>query len=201
MALRLACGFFGEALADFIAESFAVHGFAFELRAGGLYHRAHLFQRVGPGFGDGFFDGAAHFVIAGSGGQILFDNFYFLGFFIGEILTSALCELLDGFLALLDERLQDLQGLHIVEWAHFVNFFELERAFDHAQDAEAQLVLFFHGSGQVALDAVNVSHSLSPDLRTRIAHRFRFAARCGAKCDSKDLYIAFDRVGVSRYAS
>ena len=90
-------------------------------------------------------------------------------------------ELFDGFLALLDESLQDLQGLHIVERAHFVDFLELERAFDHAQDAQAQLVLFLHGGGKIALDAVNVSHSVVPRFAnqnsTRISNRARAKGR------------------------
>src|SRR5260370_35568164 len=83
-ALRFARGFFAEALADFIAERFAVHGFAFEFRARSLHYPAHLFQRVCAGFGDGFFDGASHFVIAGSGGPKLLDVSFFLGLFMRE---------------------------------------------------------------------------------------------------------------------
>ncbi|MFZ1033311.1 MAG: hypothetical protein WAN72_15060 [Candidatus Acidiferrales bacterium] len=145
--LWFAGGFFCEALADFVAERFAVHGFAFEFGACGFDHRAHLLQRIGAGFDDGFVDSAKHLVVAGRGGQILLDNFYFLGFFVSEVLAAALGKLLDGFLALFDESLQHLQGFHVVERAHFVNFLELERALHHAQDAETQLVLFFHGSG------------------------------------------------------
>jgi hypothetical protein len=151
-------GFFGEAFADFVAEHFAVNRFAFELGAGGFYYCAHLFQRIGAGFSDGGLDGAMHFVVAGSGGQIFFDDGNFLGFLVREILAAALGELFDGFFALLDEGLQNLQRFEIVKRAHFVDFFEFQGAFDHAQDAEAQLVFFLHGRGEVALNFFDVSH-------------------------------------------
>jgi len=37
-------GFFRQAFTNFVAEQFAVNGFAFELGARGFYHRAHLFE-------------------------------------------------------------------------------------------------------------------------------------------------------------
>src|ERR1700733_2664156 len=62
------CGLFRQALANFVAEQFAVNGFAFEFGARGFYDVAHLFQGVRAGFSDGFLDGTLHFNVAGSGG-------------------------------------------------------------------------------------------------------------------------------------
>ena len=36
-------GFFRQAVADAVAEGFAVDGFSFQARAGGFHYRAHLF--------------------------------------------------------------------------------------------------------------------------------------------------------------
>ena len=99
-----------------------------------------------------------NFVVAGSGRQIFLDDGDFFGFFVREILAAALGELIDGFAALLDQGLQNLQGFQIVERTHFFDFLVLQGAFDHAQDAEAQLVFFLHGGGQVALNAFDVAH-------------------------------------------
>src|SRR5580692_5419166 len=199
-------GFFREALADFVTEQFAVNGFAFEFGARGFYHPAHLFQGIGAGFGNGFFDGAMHFVVAGSGGQIFFDDGDFFGFLVRQIFAAALAELFDGFLALFDERLQDLQRLEIVERAHFVDFFELQSAFDHAQDTEAQLVLLFHGRGEVALNFFDVSHWLSPEVQPEYhtdngarshLHPDLHAAR---DLNSHDSHNGFDSAAGSHYA-
>ena len=176
-------GFFGEAVADFVAEQFAVNGFAFEFGARGFYDGAHLFQGIGAGFGDGVLDGAMHFVVTGSGGQIFFDDGDFFGFFVREILAAALGELLDGFLALFDEGLQNLQGFQIVERAHLVNFFELQGAFDHAQDAEAQLIFFLHGRGEVALNFFDVAHWLSPEEQPEYHRDCAIAHDCVCICD------------------
>jgi hypothetical protein len=151
-------GFGREAVADFVAEGFAVDGFAFEAGAGGFDYGAHLFQGVGTGFGDGFIDGAVEFLVGGSGGKIFFDEDDFLFFFFGEVEAAAFGELFGGFVALFDERLQDLKGFEIVERTHLFDFFVLERGFDHAEDAEAELVLFLHGGGEIGLDAVDVAH-------------------------------------------
>ena len=54
----------------------------------------------------------------GAGGEISFENEEFLVFLVDEILAAAFGELLDGFFALLDERLQQLNGFRVVERAH-----------------------------------------------------------------------------------
>ena len=153
-----AFGVLREALADFVAQEFSVDGFAFELGARGLDHRAHLLRRVRAGLGDGVFDGAQNFRVVGSGRKIVFDDFDFARFFFREIVAAAFCELLDGFVALFDERLQDLQRFQIFERAHLFDFFVFQRGLDHAQDAQAQFVFFLHGRGQIFLDMFHQAH-------------------------------------------
>ena len=103
--VRTGSGFSAEAFADLVAEDFAVHVFSFEAGLGGFHHRTHLLQRIGAFGGDGVFDGAMNFLVARRYGQILLDDGDFLRFFVGEILAAAARELIDGFAALLHQRL------------------------------------------------------------------------------------------------
>ena len=56
----------------------------------------------------------------------------FPAFLFGEFGAVALGELVDGFLALLQDRLQQLNGLRLVELADFFDFLELDGGFDRA---------------------------------------------------------------------
>ena len=106
-----------------------------------------MLERVGALFLDRGFDGAVHFLVGGSGGQIGLDDGDFLFFLCGEIGAAALGKLLGGIVALFDERLQHLKGFHIVERAHLFDFLEFQGGLHHAQDTQAEFVLFFHGGG------------------------------------------------------
>src|SRR5271154_1791458 len=117
-----------------------------------------VFRRISRSGGGGF-DGAVNFFVRGSGGQICFDDLDFFGLFFGEVVASAFGELFDGFVALLDESLENLQRFEIVERAHLFDFFMFEGALHHAQDAQPQLVFLLHGRGQITLDAIDVTHS------------------------------------------
>ena len=77
---------------------------------------------------------------------------------VDEVLPAALGELVDGFLALLDEGLQQLDRFGLVERALFLNFFQLDSGLHHTQDAESQLFLGTHGSNNVFLDLLGKSH-------------------------------------------
>jgi len=143
---------------DAVAQRFAVDGFAFEGGFRGFYHGAHLLDRGGRGFGDGFGDGGVHLGIAGAGGKVGFDDGELFGFFLGEIVAIAFGELLDGFLALLDEGLQQLDGFRLVELAELFGFFVGDGGLDHAEDAEAEFVLGAHGVSEVFLDFFGESH-------------------------------------------
>jgi hypothetical protein len=125
---------------------------------GGFDHGAHLFHGVGAGFGQGLRDSGVHFGVARTCGQIGFEDREFLGFLVDEILPVAFSELVDGFFALLDERLQDLNGFGFVECVDFFGFFVLDGGFDAAQDAEAEFVLGTHGVDQVFLDFFGDCH-------------------------------------------
>ena len=128
---------------------------------GGFDYGAHLFDGFGAGFGDSFGDGGVHFGVAGAGGEIGLEDGEFLGFFIDEILAVALSKLVDGFFALLDERLQDLDGFGLVESPDFFGFLILDGGFEAAEDAEAEFVFGAHGVGQVFLDFFGESHEFN----------------------------------------
>ena len=81
-----------------------------------------------------------------------------------SLLAIALRELLDGFLALLHEGLQDLNGFGFVERANFFDFLELDGGFDAAENAEAELVLGAHGVNDVFLDFFSETHGDSSML-------------------------------------
>jgi hypothetical protein len=137
----------GEAGADAVAEGFAVDDLAFEGGFGGFDDGSHLFHGVGAGFGEGFGDGGVHFGFAGAGGQIGLEDGEFFGFFVDEVLSVAFAELVDGLLALFDERLQDLDGFGFVESVDFLGFFVLDGGFYAAEDAQAEFVFGAHGVG------------------------------------------------------
>src|SRR5216684_4269559 len=130
----------GETRADAVAQCFAVDGLAFEGGLGGFYYGTHLLDGGGGGFGDGFGDGGVHFGIAGAGGEVGLDDGELFGFLFGEVVAIAFGELLDGFLALL------------------FGFFIGDGGLDHAEDAEAELVLGAHGVGEVFLDFFGEGH-------------------------------------------
>lgn len=157
----------GEARADAVAEGFAVDKLAFERGLGGFDDGAHLLHGVGAGFGDGFGNGGVHFSVAGAGGEIGFEDGELLGFLVDQILAATFAELVDGFLALLDESLQDLDGFGFVERADFFGFLVLNGGFDAAEDAEAKLVLGAHGVDQVFLDFFGESHGIQYNRRKR----------------------------------
>ena len=113
----------------------------------------------GAGLGHGFGDGGVHFGIAGTGRKIRFDDGEFFGFFFDEIVAIAFGELVDGFFALLDESLQQLDGLGLVELAEFFVFFVGDGGLDAANDAEAEFVLGAHCVGEIFLDFFGESHA------------------------------------------
>jgi hypothetical protein len=128
---------------------------------GGFDYGAHLFHGGGGGFGQGFGDGRVHFGVAGAGGEIGFEDGEFLGFFVDEILAVSLSKLVDGFFALFDERLEDLDGFGFVECVDFFGFFVLDGRLDATEDAEAELVFGAHGVGQIFLDFLGESHGFN----------------------------------------
>ena len=149
----------GQFCADAVAKGFAVHDFAFQVGFGGFDDGAHLLHGVGAGFRHGFGDGGVHFGIAGAGGEIGLEDGEFLGFLVDQILAAALAELIDGFFALLDERLQDLNGLRFVERVDFLGFFVLDGGFYASEDAQTEFVFRAHGVDQVLLDFFGESHT------------------------------------------
>jgi hypothetical protein len=142
----------GEAGADTIAEGLAIDGLSFQRGFGGFDDGAHLLHGASGGFGDGSGYGGIHLGFAGAGGEIGFDNREFLGFLVDEISAVAPCELVDRLFALLDERLQQLDGLGFVQGANFFRFLVLDRGLDAAEDTQAELVLCAHGAGKIFLD-------------------------------------------------
>ena len=149
---------FGEAVADEVAEGFAVYGFACEGVLGGFDDGAHLFDGSSARVGYGFGDGRIHFGGGGPGGKIGLEDFQFVGLFVDEVLAAAFGKLVDRFLALFRESLQELNGFGAVERAHFFDFLELQGRFDHAQDAETQFVLRFHSGNDVFLNLFGKRH-------------------------------------------
>jgi len=121
--------------ANAVAKGFAVNDLAFEVSFRSFDYRAHLFDGVGARFGHGFGDGGVHFGVAGAGREIGLEDGELLGFFVDEVLTIAFSKLVDGLFALLDERLQDLDGFGLVERVNFFGFFVLDGGLDAAQDA------------------------------------------------------------------
>ena len=85
--------------------------------------------------------------------------------FVHEILTVAFSELVDGFLSLLDECLQDLDGFGFVERVNFLGFFVLDGGLDAAQDAEPEFVLCTHGVDQVFLNFFGDTHKVQYSRR------------------------------------
>src|SRR6266851_9205541 len=149
---------FREAVAHAIAERLAVNGLAFQGRLGSLHDSAHLLDGVRAGFRDRLGNGRVHFGLAGAGRKIRFDDGELFGFFFGEFGAVALGELFDRFLALLYERLQNLNGLRLVEYANLFDFLVLDGRLDSPQDAEAQFVFGAHGVDQVLLNFFAKTH-------------------------------------------
>ena len=92
----------------------------------------------------------------------MFDEGSFLGFLVGQFWAPALRELIDRFLALLQDCLQELNRLVFVEFAEFFHFFQLNRSLNHAQDAELEVVPGFHGDDNVRLNFFRKTHFFSP---------------------------------------
>src|SRR2546430_9690740 len=147
-----------DALPISIAEDLAINGFALQSRFGGLHNRAHLLDGIRIGFGDGLGDSRIHLGLTGAGRKVRLDDGELFGFFAGEFRAVALGELLDRFLALLYERLQNLNGLGLVECADLFDFFVLDGRLDSSEDAEAQFVFGAHGVDQVLLDFFGKTH-------------------------------------------
>src|SRR6266513_6446939 len=147
-----------EALAHAIAERLAVNGLAFQGRLGSLHDRAHLLDGARTGFGDRLGNRRVHFGLAGAGREIRFDDGELFGFFFSEFRPVALGELFDRLLALFYERLQDLHGLRLVEYANLFDFLVLDGRLDSPQDAEAQFVFGAHGVDQVLLNFFGKTH-------------------------------------------
>jgi hypothetical protein len=91
-------------------------------------------------------------------GQVGFDQDNFGGFFVGHLLASALGELLDRFLALLDQRSENRLGFFLIERRHFFDLAILERGFHHAQGRKALLLARLHGGGDILLDLFDEAH-------------------------------------------
>jgi hypothetical protein len=155
----------GEAGADAVAQCFAVNDLAFEVGFGGFDDGSHLLHGVGAGFGEGFGDSGVHFGVAGTGWEIRLENGEFLGLFVDEVLAIAFSKLVDGFFALLDERLQDLDGFGFVERVDFFGFLILDGGLDAAQDAEAEFIFGAHGVNQVFLDFFGDGHAFQYSRR------------------------------------
>src|SRR6266436_305907 len=149
---------FREAVAHAIAERLAVNGLAFQGRLGSLHDLAHVLDGIRAGFGDRFGNRRVHFGLAGAGREIRFNDGELFGFFFGEFGAVALGKLLDRFLALFYEHLQDLNGLRLVEYANLFDFLVLDGRLDTPQHAEAQFVFGAHGVDQVLLNFLGKTH-------------------------------------------
>lgn len=152
----------GETVADAVAERLAVDGFAGESFSGRFDDGTHLFKGGSAQIGYGFFDGSIHFCLGSAGGEIGFEDLEFAGLLIDEILPAAFGELLDRFLALFDESLEQLNRFRLIEGTNLFDFFQLKRGFHHAEDAEAQFVLGFHGGNDVFLNLFGKRHRWLP---------------------------------------
>jgi hypothetical protein len=147
-----------QAFAHAVGKRFAVHGFFSEVSASCLDNRPHLLGRVCRGFRDCRFDGLIHFGGAGCGWQVGLDHGDFAGFFFSQLGSATLGKHLSRFFTLLDQSLQNLERFGIVEGANFLDFLVFQRRFHHAEDAQAQLVLGFHGFGKVFLNFIYEWH-------------------------------------------
>src|SRR6185503_19226926 len=90
--------------------------------------------------------------------QVGFDYGNLSRFLVGHLLAATLGELLDGILALLDQRAQDLLRFLVVEICHFLDLPVHERSFDHAQGGETRFVARLHGSDDVFLNLIYKGH-------------------------------------------
>src|SRR6266404_2338495 len=147
-----------NAVAHQIAECLSIDGLAFESRLRGFHDRAHLFDGIRARLGNGFGDGGVHLRFARSRRQIGLDDSEFLGFLFGQLRPVAFGKLLDGFLALLHQRLQDLNGFRLVQRANLFDFPVFDGRFDSSQDAEAQFVFRAHGVDQILLNFLGKTH-------------------------------------------
>src|SRR6266436_4999884 len=157
-ARRNTCRTTGRTVTYQIAECLAVDGLAFESRLRGFHDRAHLFDGIRARLGNGFGDGGVHLRFARSRRQIGLDDSEFLGFLFGQLRPVAFGKLLDGFLALLHQRLQDLNGFRLVQRANLFDFPVLDGRFDSPQNAQAQFVFRAHGVDQVLLNFLRKTH-------------------------------------------
>src|SRR6267378_1734454 len=189
---------FREAVAHAIAERLAVNGLAFQGRLGSLHDRAHLLDGVRAGFGNRLGNRRVHLGLAGAGREIRFDDGELFGFFFGEFGAVALGELFDRFLALFYERLQDLNGLRLVEYANFFDFLVLDGRLDAPQDAEAQFVFGTHGVDQILLNFFGKTH-LQLLASLNIADQERGQARMTRYGGHTVPRYLFDRARMARY--
>ncbi len=67
-----------------------------------------------------------------------FDDGNLFGFLLGELRAVALLEGVDGILALLNQRAEDLQFFFFVEGGTLVDFLVLQSCLHHAKRGEAQ---------------------------------------------------------------
>ena len=112
-------------------------------------------------------------ILAGGLGHVGFDQRDFGSFLVGHFLAAALGELLDGILALFDQRGEDLLRFLVVERRHLFDFAVLERGLDHAQGGQPMLVARLHGGGDVLLNLLGEAHGgiIASDADRIMNHR------------------------------
>jgi len=105
--------------------------------------------------------------------------------------------LVDGFFALLDQRLQDLDGFGFVERVDFLGFFVLDGGLDAAEDAEAEFVFGAHRVGQVFLNFFGESHRFNIAEENERRRIYTESAVGTENTEKREL--GFDRPRVARY--
>src|SRR5256886_4387779 len=129
-----------------------------ERALGRLHHSPIFFDRVRAGFGDSFRDRRIHFRLRCACRQVRLENDKLFLLFVDEVLAAALSKLIDRFLALFHQRLQQLDRFLLIQLSHFIHFFELKRCLRHAQDAQLHLVLGLHGRHNIFLNRLAETH-------------------------------------------
>jgi hypothetical protein len=140
----------------FLGEEFvigAAGGFFLEK----FHDSAHFLFGGGANFGDAGRDESSDFIIAETGGQILFEDDDFGGFFVGEVLSLTVHEALDGILALFDLFSDDGEGVGIGEFGIGAALFDggvFEGGLQGSEDGEGGGVFGLHRDFNIFHDLI-----------------------------------------------
>src|SRR5208337_2773540 len=147
-----------EFLFHCLADQFAVHSRAFELRHNVLHHGTHVLHRGCAHLDEGGAHCGDDFIFANGPGHVALNDDDLFGFSPSQLGAVAFFELLDGVLALLDHGGKHLQLFFLLELVALFALFVLQRGFHHAQRGEPKLFPFAHGVNQVFLDSLGQTH-------------------------------------------